>query len=275
MHIGVLSIFFFIAVHDKTKSLQKELDELHSELERVVYLLKIADPTGEASKKRESVKLDIPKAPVVKKPPVEKAKNIQKQDTNNATTKASKIEESSESEAAVTNATESKPVVYTVTKPQWLGAVETKETKKAPEMPVAVVEPESDGFVDYKDRKEALGDAGGLENAAPGLIIRKRKPVEEKDKVKVTNSETVELSVGVDIAAEDAVALLLKHTRGVQAIDDEEMHNGGEGAAAAADKGNNSKKRAKKAKKVLGPEKPEFLEGEPDYESWVPPEGKY
>ncbi|KAK1438944.1 hypothetical protein QVD17_04757 [Tagetes erecta] len=260
-------------VHDKTKSLQKELDDLNSELERVVYLLKIADPTGEASRKRESVKLDIPKTPVLEKPPVEKAKNIQKQDTNTVITKASKKEELSESEVAVTNASEPKAVVYTITKPQWLGAVETKETKKALEMPVVVVDTESDGFVDYKDRKEALCDAGGLENAAPGLIIRKRKQVEEKDKVKVANSEVVESSIRVDIAAEDAVALLLKHTRGVQPVDDEEMHNVEE-AAAADDKGNNGKKRVKKAKKVLGPEKPSFLESATDYEAWVPPEGQ-
>ncbi|KAI3813281.1 hypothetical protein L1987_18001 [Smallanthus sonchifolius] len=252
-------------VHDKTNKLQKELDELQSELERVVYLLKIADPTGEASRKRESVKLDIPKPPVVKKPTVEKAKTVQKQGTDDVTTKASKKEESSE--VAVANATEPKPVVYTVTKPQWLGAVETKEAKKVEETPLVVVEPESDGFVDYKDRKEILENTGGLENAAPGLIIRKRKHVEEKGKVKTVNSESVETSVGVDIAAEDAVALLLKHTRGVQAIDDEEMHNG---EGAAADKGNNRKK----AKKVLGPKRPSFLDGETDYESWVPPEGQ-
>ncbi|KAI7752201.1 hypothetical protein M8C21_022176, partial [Ambrosia artemisiifolia] len=257
-------------VHDKTQSIQKELDELHSELERVVYLLKIADPTGEASRKRQSVKPDIPIMPVVKKEPVEKAKNVQKQATDDVMTKANKKEESSE--VAVTKETEPKPVVYTVTKPQWLGAVENKETKKAEETPSVVEEPESDGFVDYKDRKEVLLNTGDLENAAPGLIIRKRKQVEEKDKVKTVNSEPVESPVGVDFAAEDAVALLLKHTRGIQAIDDEEMHSSE--AAPAAEKGNNGKKKAKKAKKVLGPERPSFLDSETDYEAWVPPEGQ-
>ncbi|KAF5779453.1 putative forkhead-associated (FHA) domain, SMAD/FHA domain superfamily [Helianthus annuus] len=251
-------------VHDKTKSIQNELDELHSELERVLYLLKIADPTGEASRKRESVKPDdILKTPVVKTAPVEKAKkNVQKQAADGAT-KASKKEESPE--VAVTNATEPKPVVvYTVTKPQWLGAVETKETKKAEETPSVAVEPEpeSDGFVDYKDRKEVLvNNTSDLESAAPGLIIRKRKQVEEKDKVKTVNSEPVESPV-VDIAAEDAVALLLKHTRGIQ---DEEMQSS---------EAENGKKKAKKAKKVLGPERPSFLDSETDYETWVPPKGQ-
>ncbi|XP_076920130.1 uncharacterized protein LOC143581180 [Bidens hawaiensis] len=278
-------------VQDKTKSIQKELDELHSELERVVYLLKIADPTGEASRKRESVttgeasakresvttgeastkresvKPDIPKAPAVNKATVEKGKNVQKQATEDVTvtTKASKKEESVEVVSATETSTELKAVVYTVTKPQWLGAVETKETKKDHETPLAEpeLEPESDGFVDYKDRKEVLVNKDDLENAAPGLIIRKRKQVEEKDKGKPVIPEPVESSVGV----EDAVALLLKHTRGVQAINDEEMDS------SEAERGNNGKKRTKKAK-VLGPERPSFLESETDYEAWVPPKGQ-
>ncbi|KAM0010187.1 putative peptidylprolyl isomerase [Helianthus debilis subsp. tardiflorus] len=256
-------------VHDKTKSIQNELDELHSELERVLYLLKIADPTGEASRKRESVKPDILKTPVVKTAPVDKAKKVQKQAADVAT-KASKKEESPEVAVTnVTNATEPKPAVYTVTKPQWLGAVETKETKKAEETPSVAVEPEpeSDEFVDYKDRKEVLVNTSDLENAAPGLIIRKRKQVEEKDKVKTVNSEPVESPV-VDFAAEDAVALLLKHTRGIQATDDEEMQS------SEAEKGNNGKKKAKKVKKVMGPERPPFLDSETDYEAWVPPKGQ-
>ncbi|GKC28497.1 hypothetical protein Tco_1035791 [Tanacetum coccineum] len=68
------------------------------------------------------------------------------------TTKASKKQEST-SEAVVTSATESKPAfVYTLTKPQWLGAVDKKETKNPQE--ALEVEEEADEFVDYKDRKE-------------------------------------------------------------------------------------------------------------------------
>ncbi|XP_024974435.1 kanadaptin isoform X2 [Cynara cardunculus var. scolymus] len=271
-------------VHDKTNSLQKELDELQSELERVLYLLKIADPAGEAARKRESVagdgKPNIPKIPVVKKPSVEKhsrhkvEETAQKQGTTNITT-ISNTGPDHESAEVVTKATETKATVYTVTKPQWLGAVETKEPKKAQEAPMVVVE--SEQFVDYKNRKEVLGkkenahvnEDSELENAAPGLIIRKRKPVEEPENVKVGDSDSVKSSVGVDIAAEDAVALLLKHTRGIQALDDEDSHGGGEGGAAD----NQGKKGKKKAKKVIGPERPSF-NTEPDYESWVPPEGQ-
>ncbi|GJV22431.1 kanadaptin isoform X2 [Tanacetum coccineum] len=157
-----------------------------------------------------------------------------------------------------------------------IGAVDKKETKKPQEAPV--VEEEANEFVDYKDIKEALAKKEstkmdvdlGLKNAAPGLIIRKREQVEETDKVKSGNSVSVESSpAGVDIAAEDAVTLLLRHSRGVQAMDDEVMRSG-EGDTRA-DKG---KKGKRKAKKVLGPERPSFLDGETDYESWVPPQGR-
>ncbi|XP_071701975.1 uncharacterized protein [Rutidosis leptorrhynchoides] len=259
-------------VHDKTNSLQKELDELQSEMERVVYLLKIADPGGEASKKRASVSSNIPEPQNTKKPSVEnekKPKTVQKQGNTSDVLTQAEIK----SETVVTNDTKSKAPVYTVTKPQWLGAVDIKGSKK-PEKAVSLVVEESDGFVDYKDRKEVLkkkesGEVNldvGLENAAPGLIIRKRKQVEEvdDDKGKVVNSDVDKSNVGLDIAAEDAVALLLKHTRGIQATDDDEV----------VTDDNKGKKGKKKAKKVLGPEKPSFLDGENDYESWVPPKGQ-
>ena len=41
-------------VKDRAIRLQHKLDGLLSEMERLVYLLKIADPTGEASLKRET-----------------------------------------------------------------------------------------------------------------------------------------------------------------------------------------------------------------------------
>ncbi|PRQ53239.1 hypothetical protein RchiOBHm_Chr2g0164311 [Rosa chinensis] len=41
-------------VLDKTEQLQKELSDLQFEYDRAVFLLKIADSTGEAAKKRDS-----------------------------------------------------------------------------------------------------------------------------------------------------------------------------------------------------------------------------
>ncbi|GJX68059.1 hypothetical protein Tco_0303786 [Tanacetum coccineum] len=95
---------------------------------------------------------------------------------------AVKVKQESTSEAVITSATESKPyIVYTLTKPQWLGAVDKKRNEKAP---------------------------GSSE-------------VEEEA------NEFIQLSyLPADIAAEDAVALLLRHFRGVQAMDNEVMHTG-------------------------------------------------
>ncbi|GJX76819.1 asparagine--tRNA ligase, cytoplasmic 2 [Tanacetum coccineum] len=81
-----------------------------------------------------------------------------------------------------------------------IGPVDKKETKKPQEAPV--VEEEAYEFVDYRDRKEALAKKEstkmdvdlGLENAASGLIIRKRKQVEETNKVKPGNQDSVESS---------------------------------------------------------------------------------
>ncbi|CAI9276787.1 unnamed protein product [Lactuca saligna] len=248
-------------VHDKTNSLQKELDALQSELERIVYLLKIADPTGEASRRRQSVGHEEEKQNI-SKPQVATTKvevKTQKQNSSSAdvTTKPKQVTADVTTKDPTQVKEEVKASVYTVHKPQWLGAVEKKETKKVADVAVVVEsELESDEFVDYKDRKEVLGqkeEDTGLENAAPGLIIRKRKQVAVQKSECDSNSDS-----GVDIAAEDAVALLLKHTRGIQATDDEEEA---------------VKKKGKK-KKVIGPEKPSFLNSEGDYESWVPPEGQ-
>ncbi|KAL9250767.1 hypothetical protein AKJ16_DCAP08536 [Drosera capensis] len=62
MRTGVLlflrrrrALCFLKRVLDRTKKLQEELSTLQTELNRVLYLLKLADPTGEAAKKRETV----------------------------------------------------------------------------------------------------------------------------------------------------------------------------------------------------------------------------
>ncbi|GKB19117.1 hypothetical protein Tco_0853040 [Tanacetum coccineum] len=82
----------------------------------------------------------------------------------------------STSKDVVTSATESKPAtVYTLTKPQWLGAVDKKETKKPQEVPK--VEEEADEF---------------------------RKQFGETGRFKPGNSDSVELSfAGVDIVQKD------------------------------------------------------------------------
>ncbi|GFZ19020.1 SMAD/FHA domain-containing protein [Actinidia rufa] len=278
-------------VVDKTEQLQKELSSLQSDLDRILYLLKIADPSGEAARKRDS-KSQEPKHSLSKAPSSVRVKQTQAEPVRKTVSEKSasgsinrqettdvmmKLEEKQEAGEIVVDATERKTTVYTVAKPQWLGAVQNMETKETPqEAPLDMQE--SDQFVDYKDRKKVLENQdaaqlsveSGIEKAAPGLIIRKRKQVE---KANVSETKASELltssSAGAEIGAEDAVALLLKHKRGYYAADDEAGLN-----IEDIPHGNESGKDNKKPKRVLGPERPSFLGSETDFESWVPPEGQ-
>ncbi|KAA8530487.1 hypothetical protein F0562_005196 [Nyssa sinensis] len=276
-------------VLDKTEKLQKELSTLQLELDRVLYLLNIADPTGEAARKRELKAQEpkptlskISKSAVVKQPPFEQNKicgsektvsgSIQKMGTNDM--ESSKLEVGE----IGTDAAESKTNIYTVVKPQWLGAVEDMETKETKQQEAPLNMQEADQFVDYKDRNTILKNSdaaqvnvdSGIENAAPGLIIRKRKQVEKFDTSEVKGSEQATCSsVEAEIRAEDAVALLLKHTRGYYVSEDKTTHD-----SQDMPQGNESEKDNKKPKRMLGPDRPSFLDSEVDYESWVPPKGQ-
>ena len=274
---------------DKTVQLEKELSALQSELDRICYLLKIADPTGEAARKRDlkaqeqkanksetptvTVKKQLPIAPKESRGPEKQVNGSKlKEGSTDATMESSKKPEAVK---IVSDTTEGKTAVYTAVKPQWLGAVEDRKIEVTQQVaPLDLHEP--DHFVDYKDRKKVLGSGdetqkkagSGIESAAPGLIIRKRKQVEKPEGDDKNASEPRTSSSGV-VMAEDAVALLLKHKKGYSALEDEEMHESQDITA-----GNQSSKDDKKPKRVLGPEKPSFLNTNPDYESWVPPKGK-
>lgn len=276
---------------DKSEKLEKELSALQSEMDRICYLLKIADPAGDAAKKRDlklqeqkANKLDAPVTVIKKQPPMaskessgpEKQVNgsMLKEGTTDAIVESSK---KLEAVKIVSDTTEGKTSAYTVVKPQWLGAVEdrlTEETQQA--APLDLHEP--DDFVDYKDRKNILasGDGtqtnagSGIESAAPGLIIRKKKPVKNPEGGDYNAPQLVtSSSSGPELMAEDAVALLLKHKRGYFEPDDEERHESQDTSGVKQ-----LSKDNKKPKRVLGPEKPTFLDSNSDYEAWVPPEGK-
>ncbi|KAI9154324.1 hypothetical protein LWI28_024443 [Acer negundo] len=270
-------------VLDKTAQLQKELSTLQSELDRIFYLLKIADPMGETTRRRDTKvqepklhKPEMPAAVVKHKPPIEpksagSAKPVNVSMQKEKTPPVTSVESNKKPEAdnIVNDADEGKVAVYTIAKPQWLGAVEDKETKKTKlENEEVFNTQEPDQFVDYKDRQKILSNANetlvkdyGIETAASGLIIRKKNQIENSEGVddKALDHETSS-SVGPELKAEDAVALLLKHKRGYHAEDDEETKK--------------TRKDKKKPKRVVGPEKPSFLSSDSDYESWVPPEGQ-
>ncbi|KAF8723741.1 hypothetical protein HU200_021713 [Digitaria exilis] len=256
-------------VHDKIAQIQKDLSDLQAEMDRVVYLLKIADPMGEAARKgdlmpqelRTSAPNDNPRSDSTKQSKAVKTTSAEKpKDSSDETTdKPSKVE----TDVSENLEKGSKPA-FSMPKPQWLGDKRIVEPEEnfINEEKAAVEEP--DNFVDYKDRKAILSNSGSgkeLEEAAPGLILRKRKSTDQS-----APSEGNSSSVESEASIADAVALLLKHKRGLQTA--EEMEN--------EDESHTNKREGKKSKqkRVLGPARPDFLERGPDSETWVPPEGQ-
>ncbi|MFQ6642491.1 hypothetical protein Gotur_017246 [Gossypium turneri] len=286
----VADSYLSLSVLDRTVQIEKELSALQSELDRIFYLLKIANPTGEAAKKRD-MKAQVP-APDRPRPPVAAVrKQIAKEPkkissatepANSPVQKEGVADVSMESrkkpeENVVSDTSEGEKAIYTVAKPQWLGAVENKEIKESNQVIEVVDTHKVDDFVDYKDRKKVLGSAdnpqvkepSGIEATASGLIIRTQKQVEKPEAGDKPSDQSTTPSTGAEEIAQNAVALLLKHTRGYHA-DEEELNETPDMSAR-----NQSKKKEKKPKRVLGPEKPSFLDSNPDpeYETWVPPEG--
>ncbi|GMI69027.1 hypothetical protein like AT5G38840 [Hibiscus trionum] len=269
----------------RTVQLEKELSALQSELDRISYLLKIADPSGEAAKKRDTKarvpapeKSKPPAAVVWKQTPKEPQKSstsaepekspMQKEGVADVSTESTKKPE----ENIVSDTSEGEKAIYTIAKPQWLGAVENKEIKELKQV-IEVDTNKIDEFVDYKDRKEVLGSVcnpqvkePGIETVASGLIIRKQKQVEKPEADNKASDQSTAPSTGAEEIAQNAVALLLRHTRGYHA-DDEELYETPDMLAR------NQSKSETKPKRVLGPEKPSFLDNNPD-ETWVPPEGQ-
>lgn len=285
-------------VLDKTTKLQNELSSLQSELDRILYLLKIADPSGEAAKKRETSakksdsnqgekpkEFNVP-ASVNGKPCKEPLKDSDsKEQVVDAKQKVKTAQDSVEpnepvTEKIVDDTKDKKTISYTVVKPQWLGAIEEMKSEEIQKEAAPFDIQESDDFVDYKDRKQVLQSSDNkpakmdsvIESAAPGLILRKRKQEDQSDSPLDATQQSTSYSEADrgEFKAEDAVALLLKHQRGYHGSDEEEVRHESKHSTGR----NRSKKDEKKSKRVLGPEKPSFLDTKADYESWVPPEGQ-
>ncbi|ESQ47146.1 hypothetical protein EUTSA_v10027659mg [Eutrema salsugineum] len=257
-------------VQDKTAQIQQELSALQSEFDRILYLLKIADPTGQEVKKREfksqeanMKKSEIPPVEMKNSPPLKPAgpdEHREKEVGKNEVDSDSKPEV--EKKASET-AEEKKTTVFVPSKPQWLGSAANKDTveEKKPIIVAAATDStdDADEFVDYKDRKKMI-------EGATGLIIRKRK---QEVKSKEEDDESKEKQA--EAMAQDAVALLLKHSVGHHRNEEEEEISKKE----ESKQGSGHSRKKKKAKKVIGPDKPEFLDESTDYDSsWVPPEGQ-
>uniref|UniRef100_A0ACD5ZVH6 Uncharacterized protein n=1 Tax=Avena sativa TaxID=4498 RepID=A0ACD5ZVH6_AVESA len=260
-------------VHDNITKIQKELSDLQAELDKVVYLLKVADPMGEAALKRDlkpreanpQASNDNPRPEAKKQETVAREKTSTEENSKDSCPTKTEVDKPAEVETDVSRDQENDSKrAFTIPKPQWLGdkRIIVPEENCIKEANSNAEEP--DNFVDYKDRKTVLSNSANekdLEEAAPGLILRKRKSADQP-----AGAEAEPSSVESEASAADAVALLLKHTRGLQTS--EEMENEDEPQA--------SKRKGKKSKqkRVLGPAKPDFLEAGPDYETWVPPKGQ-
>ncbi|KFK33222.1 hypothetical protein AALP_AA6G346500, partial [Arabis alpina] len=256
-------------VQDKTAQIQQELSTLQSELDRILYLLKIADPTGEEVKKRE-LKSQEPKMKESEKPLVEEKNSLPLKPTDPVEHKEKDVvkdlvESSSKPEAeekTSETAEEKKTTAFVPSKPQWLGSSANKEKleeKKPATVAAAATDStdDVDGFVDYKDRKQIL-TSSGIEGAT-GLIIRKRKQEDKKEEEDDKSKEKQ-----AEVMAQDAVALLLKHSVGRQS---EEICKKEEPKLRS--------RKKKKAKKVIGTDNSESLDESTDYDSsWVPPKGQ-
>jgi hypothetical protein len=263
----------FSTVHDNISKIQKELSDLQAELDKVVYLLKVADPMGEAAHKRDlkpreanpQASNDNPRPEAKKQDKIAQDKISTEENSNDSCSTKTEVDKPSEVETDVSRNQENagKPA-FTIPKPQWLGDKRIVEPEENCIKEANTNAEEPDNFVDYKDRKTILSNSANekdLQEAAPGLILRKRKSAGQP-----AGTEAESSAVESEASAADAVALLLKHTRGLQTS--EEMESENEPQA--------SKRKGKKSKqkRVLGPARPDFLEAGPDYETWVPPEGK-
>ncbi|XP_072054206.1 uncharacterized protein [Arachis hypogaea] len=262
---------------NKMSSESAKQDEVDDSLD--AYMSGLSSQLGEAIKKRE-LKTQEPKsnksqevASNLKKKPQAKTQKISEsctkvdkkkplvetQKTSDTCAKAdNSIQEGKPGDATMdldksepgSDKVEGENVVYTVPKPQWLGAVEDRVTDDN-QQPIAPLHDtdESNQFVDYKDRNKILGSGddaktreSNIESAAPGLILRKRKQVEMTG----ANSN--------DVTQQSTFA---PHKRGLYATDDVE----------------NQDEEKRKPKRVLGPEKPSFLNDQIN-DTWVPPQGQ-
>ncbi|KAF2602136.1 hypothetical protein F2Q70_00027305 [Brassica cretica] len=266
-------------VQDKTAQIQQELSTLQSELDRILYLLKVADPSGEEVKRKE-LKSQEPKMKKSEIPPVEKKKSLPLKaadaDENREKEVGKDVEDSNSKPEVETKASETaeekKTTVFVPTKPQWLGSSANKDTveeKKSETVDAAAASAtgstdDGDGFVDYKDRKTMI-------EGATGLIIRKRKQ-EDKSKEEDEIAKEKEKEKQAEVMAQDAVALLLKHSVGHHINKEDEGVSKKEESKQGSGR---SRKKKKTDKKVLGPDKPEYLDETTDYDSsWVPPKGQ-
>lgn len=297
-------------VYDKSAQLENELATLQSELDRVSYLLKIADPTGEAAKKRELKALE-PKpekteevaSNIKKKPPAETQKSSEpcvKADDNKSDVGIQKIsdacvkaddnkphvETQKISDAADGSVKEEKPAtktvdsqsvkeetenaVFVVPKPQWLGAVEDRVTDDKQQLMTSLHPQEMDESDQFVDYKDRNKILAGGDDASTSLESRIESAAPGLILRKRKQAETT--GTGSDDASQQSTS----STAGEQTAEDAValLLKYQRGLYAASDDDGRDESLEKRPKRVLGPEKPSFLSDDTDNATWVPPKGQ-
>jgi hypothetical protein len=212
----------YSTAHDNITKIQKELTNLQAELDTVVYLLKVADPMEEAAHKRNlkpreanpQAFKDNPKPESKKQEFIFAKKTSTDENSKDSYSIKTQVDKPAEIEIDVSRNGEnaSKPA-FSVPK-QWLGDKRTTEPEDDCLKEANANADEPDNFVEYKDRRTLLSNSANrkdLEEAASGLILRKRKSAEQ-----TAGIETEPSLVESKASAADVVAFVLKHKRGLQ-----------------------------------------------------------
>lgn len=283
---------FMISVSSKLESeqasiLRQEMGKQEADLNRIMYLLKVADPSGEAlknwgNKPSASPTVIAGMKQEGQKLPKKEPKNKRKQEE---TRESGVVEKYKIEEVGV--------VALRVDGQQEKGKSENLNKLENPKGPLLLghtktnlvdsrmtaenlqeASTDDQEFLEYKERHKSTlrsqdhGNSSDIPEDASGLILRKPKDSGRDDTTQAEDAEEEKrLLEGAAAAAADTVALLLRHQKGLGAIIDEELQE--ENSRTTTDVPSKSKKRK------LGPEKPEFLNKEEGkFQAWVPPSGQ-
>lgn len=272
---------------DNASHLQKEMDSLTKELERVVRLLKIADPTGEGLKKWELKKSTAGNQEAAQSLLLRETNRIfpRREDAQELATPivADVVEEDNKSDQNVSGAGEPKSdgnadnsvpteedgtVLPGLEPPLRLGAPMPEDSEEVkPEVSEKVRE-EAVNFITYKERKKAKDSRHQATTAATDDVV-----AEEGEGLQLSDEKKKDVSI-VDSHVADSVALLLRQKRGLAAEEDSETVPVPAPIASVDDEKQHSKKQSSKKRKKQGPAKLSHSMDVDSSEDWVPPAGR-
>ncbi|KAJ7562912.1 hypothetical protein O6H91_03G088700 [Diphasiastrum complanatum] len=282
-------------VKSSTARLEKDQQRIQAEIDRVTRLLKIADPTGEATEKwaakssqrTSNSSLRIASSIKPTRTFEDHKKGTHQKISDEAVSVKSQSKQLSELDANQVRGLEPAERIASggTIAPEnslWLGAPRAPAVTFAGDVSNdedSAVEKEQ--FLEYRDRRHpdnasafqdretkanAAKVTGTVENREDTSVasLQHKEVIDEKQEVisgKLVDENSSEL---------EDVALLLKYEKGLSAVAGENQK--------VESSIQQKRKAMTKEKRVLGPERPAFLkhkEGQgPEYDSWLPPEGQ-